>query len=83
LRHHIAIFVDGEFWHGKDWNVRKTHLGRNREYWIEKIEENMARDMRNDNMLRKLGWKPIHFWCKDVISNPDSCICVIESIVDD
>ena len=48
LKHHIAVFVDGEFWHGKDWETRKERLKRNREYWIEKIEENMARDLRND-----------------------------------
>ena len=46
LKHRVAIFVDGEFWHGKDWDIRKSRLKRNREYWIEKIEENMARDIR-------------------------------------
>lgn len=50
-RYHIAVFVDGEFWHGKDWETRKSRLKRNREYWIEKIEENMARDLRNDRLL--------------------------------
>lgn len=48
LKYHIAVFVDGEFWHGKDWEARKMRLKRNREYWIEKIEENMARDLRDD-----------------------------------
>lgn len=38
MRYKIAVFVDGEFWHGKDWEVRKKRLQRNREYWIEKIE---------------------------------------------
>lgn len=36
LKYHIAVFVDGEFWHGKDWETRKMRLKRNREYWIEK-----------------------------------------------
>lgn len=42
LRHYVAVFVDGEFWHGKDWEHRKSQLKANREYWIEKIEENKA-----------------------------------------
>ena len=56
LKYHIAVFVDGEFWHGKDWETRKMRLKRNREYWIEKIEENMARDLRDDQLLMQAGW---------------------------
>ena len=81
LRHHIAIFVDGEFWHGKDWEMRKKRLKRNREYWIEKIEENMARDIRNDQLLTQAGWTPIHFWEKEVISNLSTCIADIEEVI--
>lgn len=81
LRYRIAIFVDGEFWHGKDWEVRKARLKRNREYWIEKIEENMARDIRNDQLLTQAGWTPIHFWEKEVISNLSACIAEIEEVI--
>lgn len=77
LKHRVAIFVDGEFWHGKDWDIRKSRLKRNREYWIEKIEENMARDIRVDSELRKKEWTPIHFWAKDVTKNTDDCIAEI------
>ena len=35
-KYKVAVFVDGEFWHGKDWEERKQRLKRNREYWIEK-----------------------------------------------
>lgn len=81
LKHRIAIFVDGEFWHGKDWGTRKERLQRNREYWIEKIEENMARDQRNDRLLIQAGWLPLHFWEKDVIKNMAECIAEIEETV--
>lgn len=74
LKHNIAVFVDGEFWHGKDWGQRKDRLKSNREYWIEKIEENMDRDKRNDFLLSEMGWKPIHFWEKEVKKNLSSCI---------
>lgn len=81
LKHNIAIFVDGEFWHGKDWENRKNRLRRNREYWIEKIEENIARDHRNDQLLLQNGWTPIHFWEKEVIKNMPECIEIIEDTI--
>ena len=73
-RYKIAIFVDGEFWHGKDWETRKPKLRKNRDYWIEKIEENIARDRRNDQKLIEMDWLPVHFWSKEVIKDPDLCI---------
>ena len=81
LRQRIAIFVDGEFWHGKDWEMRKSRLKQNREYWIEKIEENMARDLRNDQLLTQAGWIPIHFWEKEVIKNLPACVAKIEETI--
>ncbi|MBR6245053.1 very short patch repair endonuclease [bacterium] len=77
LKYHIAVFVDGEFWHGKDWDQKKTRLKSNQGYWIEKIEENITRDKRNDLLLSEMGWKPIHFWEKDVNRNLESCIALI------
>ena len=77
LRYRIAVFVDGEFWHGYDWENRKNKLKRNREYWIEKIEENISRDSRNDILLTELGWRPIHFWEKAVLHNLSSCVLQI------
>ena len=80
-RHHIAIFVDGEFWHGKDWETRKLRLKRNREYWIEKIEENIARDKRVDDQLRIMDWIPVHFWSKDALKDTDSCVSDILGLI--
>ena len=77
----IAIFVDGEFWHGQDWENRKQKLKRNREYWIEKIEENIARDKRNDEALRSAGWTVVHFWEKEVLKNLGTCIDTITSLI--
>ncbi len=74
LKYHIAVFIDGEFWYGKDWSQRKDRLKSNREYWIEKIEENIARDKRNDLLLADMGWVPIHFWEKEVKKDLGSCI---------
>lgn len=74
----IAIFIDGEFWHGYDWENRKKRLKRNRKYWIQKIEENMARDKRDDLVLQSMNWKVIHFWEKLALHHPDYCVELIK-----
>lgn len=81
LRFRIAVFVDGEFWHGENWEERKAKLKHNREYWIEKIEENIARDKRVDAQLKELGWIPIHFWEKQVLKNTDKCLNAILELI--
>lgn len=73
-KYYIAIFVDGEFWHGKDFEKRKETLKNNKKFWIEKIEENISRDKRNDVLLNNMGWIPLHFWSKDVEKNLDVCV---------
>lgn len=83
LKYKIAVFVDGEFWHGYDWDGRKPKLKRNREYWIEKIEENMARDVRVDKTLVGMGWTPIHFWTKEVLEDRDNCVDAIKELAFD
>lgn len=80
-RYNVAVFVDGEFWHGENWEERKAKLKHNREYWIEKIEENMARDKRVDTQLKELGWIPIHFWEKQVLKNTDACVDAILELI--
>ncbi|BDR57498.1 very short patch repair endonuclease [Xylocopilactobacillus apis] len=35
----IAVFIDGEFWHGYKWNENKNNIHSNRDYWIPKIEK--------------------------------------------
>lgn len=81
LKYHIAVFVDGEFWHGKDWDIRKPKLKRNRDYWVEKIEENIARDIRNDGALQEIGWTVVHFWEKDVLKNLQKCVSTVNDII--
>ena len=54
---------------------------RNREYWIEKIEENIARDQRNDQALLLLGWTPIHFGEKEVLKKLPNCVAEIDDLI--
>ncbi|MDR3047562.1 MAG: DNA mismatch endonuclease Vsr [Bacteroidales bacterium] len=39
----LAIFIDGEFWHGKDWEIRKCDHKSNQEFWLPKIERNIQK----------------------------------------
>ncbi len=79
-KYNIAIFVDGEFWHGYDWDNKKERIKRNRAYWIEKIEENMSRDTRVDRDLLALGWIPVHFWTREVKQDLKECIKTIDEL---
>ena len=80
-RYKVAVFVDGEFWHGENWEVRKAKLQKNRADWIEKIEENMARDRRVDEQLREMGWTPVHFWEKQVLRHTDDCLAAVLALL--
>lgn len=82
-RYKIAIFCDSEFFHGKDWEFLKLRLerGNNPEYWINKIQRNIQRDLEKDHALQYLGWTVIRFWGKDILNHTDDCIKVIEEAI--
>ena len=84
-KYKIAIFCDGEFFHGKDWYNQKARLEKsnNREYWINKISKNIERDSKVDRELFQLGWIVLRFWGKDILKNVDKCIDEIEETIYD
>ena len=84
-KYKIAIFCDGEFFHGKEWEVKKPKLmnSKNSDYWISKIERNMERDHENEQKLLFMGWTVIRFWGKEILKNTDDCIKVIEEAIFD
>ncbi|MBQ9864289.1 MAG: DNA mismatch endonuclease Vsr [Bacteroidales bacterium] len=57
----VAVFVDGEFWHGRDWKDKRQRIQSNRDFWYAKIERNMVRDKRVDLRLKTLGWTVLRF----------------------
>ena len=77
----IAVFCDGEFWHGKDWEVKKPKIKTRREYWIPKIEKNMKRDTEVNSALTEQGWTVIRFWQEDIVKNTEQCLKVIEKAI--
>ena len=77
----IAIFVDGEFWHGYNWELKKERIKVNRDFWIPKIERNIQRDKNNDQLLKDEGWKVLRFWESDLKRDLDGCVDKIFHIV--
>ena len=77
----VAIFVDGEFWHGYHWEVKKGKIKSNRAYWIPKIEGNILRDKLNNRKLRQDGWEVIRFWQQQIIKGLPKCIKKIKVAV--
>ena len=81
----IAIFCDGEFFHGKDWEVLKPRLEKsdNSQYWISKISRNRERDEEINKQLLFQGWTVIRFWGKEIQKNVDECVKVVEEAIFD
>lgn len=73
-KHKIAIFCDSDYWHGYDWENRNQRIKSNREYWIPKIERNIARDTQVNEMLAMQGWTVLRFWEWQIRKNLDDCV---------
>lgn len=70
-RQQVAVFVDGDFWHGRNWKKRKYKLehGTNSNYWVKKIKYNIDRDQLVDKELKQRGWLVIRLWENDIRNN--------------
>ena len=80
-KYKVAVFVDGEFWHGKDWEQRKAEIKGNREFWIAKIERNIRRDMEVTGRLKAEGWTVLRFWSNDVVKDTTSCAEAVRQVI--
>lgn len=69
----LAIFCDGDFWHGKNLRRRlqKLAAGHNSAYWVEKIKSNVARDRRIRRVLEDSGWMVVRVWESEVRADPE------------
>jgi len=76
-RKKIAVFIDGDFWHGYKFSKQKKRLPK--KYWLDKIENNIKRDRQNRNKLKKEGWKILKVWSHEIIKNPQQGV---DKIVD-
>ena len=74
----IAIFCDGDFWHGYRYHDKKKP---SKKFWRDKIENNMRRDARYTRNLRRDGWSVIRIWEHDIEKNPEKCLNRIDRAI--
>jgi len=55
----VAVFIDGDFWHGFRYPAWTCRLSP---FWRQKIEGNRARDLKNFAALRRRGWRVVRIW---------------------
>ncbi|MDO7874305.1 very short patch repair endonuclease [Hymenobacter sp. ASUV-10] len=77
----LAIFIDSEFWHGKNWETEKAKIKNDLSFWQRKIETNVARDVRVNAELATAGWHVLRFWGNDVKKRLDECVETIETTI--
>lgn len=82
-KYRIAIFCDGEFFHGKDWTnlqcrLKKSH---NSDYWTTKIHRNILRDREVTHEIEALGWTVIRLWGKEILKNTNKCVSLIRKVI--
>jgi len=74
-KHRLAIFVDGDMWHGNAWRLRGLeHLEdlfpTRTEWWTAKIRRTMQRDQQVTRALESSGWKVVRVWESEVLKAP-------------
>ncbi len=65
----VAIFCDGDFWHGKNWQEKKEKIKTRRDYWIPKIERNIQSDKENRSKFKEMDWTVLAYWDNDIKKN--------------
>ena len=75
----LAIFCDGDFWHGHNWAVRglaslEEEMAGYSQFWRDKILGNMQRDKTNSARLIADGWTVIRFWESDIRADVAKCV---------
>lgn len=67
----VAVFIDGDFWHGYRFPAWEHTLS---DFWKNKIQGNRERDQRNFKKLRSRGWKVIRIWQHQIKNDLDQCV---------
>lgn len=85
-RQRIAVFVDGDLWHGNSWRVRglpsfEAQFPTNTAWWVAKIRRTMERDAAVNQALSEQEWTVLRFWESDVLAEPDRVAHAIANAV--
>ncbi|MBX9787865.1 MAG: DNA mismatch endonuclease Vsr [Pirellulales bacterium] len=80
-RQRLAVFIDGDFWHGHQWRTRRLaqvdeqfQTATNAAYWRAKIRRNIERDFRTTHEILGRGWSVLRLWATDVAKNLEGCV---------
>lgn len=72
-KYKLAIFCDGSFFHGRDYESKKKPVN-NAEYWDKKIRRNIERDQEVTTKLEDEGWTVIRFWDTEINKDLENCV---------
>lgn len=75
----LAIFIDGEFWHGRKFKEWSNKLSP---FWYKKISENITRDRKNHRHLRGEGWRVMRLWDKRILRDPEKALSRIMKFIE-
>jgi len=78
-KYHVAIFINGCFWHQHPGCKKSTIPQNNRDFWQRKLSRTIERDEQNRTQLQRLGWKVITLWECDIKASIDNLLEFIES----
>lgn len=74
-KHHIAVFVDGDFWHARSHEDSPgEQIKTNKAYWVAKLKHNIERDKFVNELLLEQGWLVLRFWESDIEKDLDGCV---------
>jgi DNA mismatch endonuclease (patch repair protein) len=75
----VAVFVEGDFWHGWRFPQWRDKLS---EKWEAKIDGNRRRDVRNHGLLRRSGWRVVRLWEHQVSTDINACVSRVVRLLD-
>jgi DNA mismatch endonuclease (patch repair protein) len=75
----LAVFVDGDFWHGWRFPLWEHKLSPK---WRDKIAANRARDRRNFRRLRRDGWQVIRLWEHQIEQSAEKCLNRVVQLIE-
>jgi len=83
----LAVFIDGDFWHGNAWRVRgydslEDLFPSKTEWWVKKIRENMHRDDYVTETLKEDGWTVLRYWSSTIDQDVERVVDEIARTVD-
>ena len=81
--YHVAVFCDGDYWHGHNWAIRglgslEEELAGYSEFWRAKITRNIERDAEINRSLAELGWTVVRIWESDIRKDVNDCVNTVK-----